>query len=38
MAGKEASESKNPLKPLFIFYRIFPNKSTPLKTGQAERR
>jgi len=24
---KEASESKNPLKPLFIFYRISPEKS-----------
>jgi len=28
MARKEASEGKNPLKPLFIFYRIFPEKST----------
>jgi len=28
MAWKEASQGKNPLKLLFIFYRIFPNKST----------
>jgi len=27
MARKEASQGKNPLKPLFIFYRIFLKKS-----------
>jgi len=38
MAWKERSKGMDPLETVFLFYRISPKTSTPLKTGQAERR